>query len=110
MDAHYRPHGGLLGMLTVTVHAETVKDLFRLVAQVQEVFGADAACGVCGGQKLSFRVRVVDDFEFYELACSCGAVLQYGQHKNGGTLFPKRQAGEPGRRGWLVSVVSRRDD
>ena len=34
----------------------------------------------------------MEDNDYYEMRClSCGAALSYGQHKKGGTLFPKRK-------------------
>ena len=47
--------------------------------------------------KTNFRfvVRNVDGNDYYELRCNdCGAVLAFGQHKKGGTLFPKRKDDE----------------
>lgn len=67
------------------------KELFKEIANIQEIFG-EAKCGVCESENIKFVVRVVDDNEYYELRCmDCGAVLGFGQHKKGGTLFPKRK-------------------
>lgn len=67
------------------------KELFKEIANIQEVFG-ETKCGICGSENIKFIVRVVDDNEYYELRCmDCGAILSYGQHKKGGTLFPKRK-------------------
>ena len=58
------------------------------IASAQEVF-AERHCGKCKGQDLHFRVRKNNSNEFFELLCQgCGAVLSYGVHKAGGTLFP----------------------
>jgi hypothetical protein len=79
------------------------KELFKEIANIQEIFG-EAKCGVCGSENIRFVVRVVDDNEYYELRCmDCGAVLGFGQHKKGGTLFPKRKDAEGNwleNRGW----------
>ena len=70
------------------------KELFKEIANIQEIFG-EVKCGVCGSENIKFVVRVVDDNEYYELRCmDCGAVLGFGQHKKGGTLFPKRKDGD----------------
>lgn len=70
------------------------KEIFKELAMVQEIF-SEKKCGVCGSENIKFVVRVVDDNEYYELRCmDCGAVLSYGQHKKGGTLFPKRKDGD----------------
>jgi hypothetical protein len=67
------------------------KELFKEIASIQEIFG-ETKCGICGSENIKFVVRVVDDNEYYELRCmDCGAILSYGQHKKGGTLFPKRK-------------------
>lgn len=67
------------------------KEIFKELAMVQEIF-SEKKCGVCQSENIKFVVRVVDDNEYYELRCmDCGAVLSYGQHKKGGTLFPKRK-------------------
>lgn len=67
------------------------KEIFKELAMVQEIF-SEKKCGVCGSENIKFVVRTVEDNEYYELRCmDCGAVLSYGQHKKGGTLFPKRK-------------------
>jgi uncharacterized short protein YbdD (DUF466 family) len=101
----------LLGEPTmlVTVKGNTVefqadgdshKEIFRKLAQMHEVFN-DEACGVCKNKNTVFRVRRVDDpkkkgktYEYFERVCGdrkCNARLAYGQHNEGGTLFPKRR-------------------
>ena len=43
-------------------------------------------------------MRTVEGNDYFELKCTdCGAVLSFGQHKKGGTLFPKRKD----ESGWL---------
>ena len=70
------------------------KELFKEIANIQEIF-AESKCGVCGSENIKFVVRVVDENEYYELRCmDCGAILSFGQHKKGGTLFPKRKNAE----------------
>jgi len=86
MEATYKTANG---RLLIKVTGETVKDIFRQIAAVQDVFDIDT-CGKCGQHEITFRCRVVDDNEYFEALCtSCGAALHYGQHKKGGTLFPK---------------------
>ena len=46
---------------------------------------------------VQFRVRNVEDNDYYELVCrGCGARFAFGQNKKGGGLFPKRR-GEDGK-------------
>lgn len=95
MKAHYRVLGG---RVTLELEGGTQKELFAAIAQAQEVFDADQACGMCEDQNLKFQVRNIEGNAFYELACrGCGAKLEYGQHKDNRTLYPKR--GEISR-GW----------
>lgn len=101
MEAQYRTRDG---RLVFKVDAESQKDIFKHIAVTQEVFEAEAECGCCHSKEIRFRVRTVDKHDFYEVACgACGARFEFGQHKNGGSLFPKRRA-EDGtmlpNRGW----------
>jgi len=60
------------------------------------VFEAASSCGCCQSRELRFRHRKAEKFDYYELVCSeCGARFQFGQHQEGGGLFPKRR-GEDG--------------
>jgi hypothetical protein len=67
------------------------KEVFKELATVQEIF-SEERCGACKKDNIKYVVRNVDDNDYYELRClSCGAALSFGQHKKGGTLFPKRK-------------------
>lgn len=88
------------GRIKVTIEGKTQTDIFEQLAQFQEVF-EDSEC-VRNGQtsnKVRYIVREDDDAnKYYEKVCfdmtkkECnGAKLAYGQHKKGGTLFPKRK-------------------
>ncbi len=101
MEAQYKTRDG---RLVFKVDAENQKEIFKQIAFTQEVFEAESECGCCHSKEIRFRVRTVDKHDFYELACGpCGARFEFGQHKNGGSLFPKRRA-EDGTllpsRGW----------
>ena len=71
------------------------RELFEQIAHAQEVFD-HKQCGKCQSESLRFMVRTDDeDNKYYELKCNdCGAKLQFGCHKKGETLFPKRQDAE----------------
>jgi hypothetical protein len=76
------------------VEAPEIKEVFRQLATVQEVFGAETNCGVCNSENIRLQYREVDDYKFYELACmsqGCRARFAFGQAKKGGALFPKRK-------------------
>jgi hypothetical protein len=91
MKAHYRTKSG---SLTVELEAADVKGIVKQLAAVQEVFEAETSCGCCNGTNIRFRVRSVEDNDFYELVCqdpACHAKFSFGQFKKGGGLFPKRK-------------------
>lgn len=70
------------------------KEVFKELATIQEIFGEEK-CGSCNKNNIRFVVRNVEDNDYYELRCSdCGSILAFGQHKKGGTLFPKRKDDE----------------
>ena len=82
------------GLGDFEVEAGEIKDLFRQLAVIQEVFGAETNCGVCGSSTIRLQHRKVDDYDFYELLCTaqgCRARFSFGQAKKGGALFPKRK-------------------
>ena len=77
--------------LNVEIDAESVKDVFKKLAEFQEVFD-ESNCGLCKSDNLQFVVRTVDSNDYYELRCKgCSAKLAFGQLKAGGSLFPKRK-------------------
>ncbi len=72
------------------------KQLFQQVGQFQEVFENQNTCGnkSCGSDNVTFNVREVEGNKYYEKRCQdCGMKFQYGQHKQGGTLFPNNSKG-----------------
>ncbi len=109
MKVHYRS-----GKLTVEIQAETTKELFAQIADIQGVFEADHSCGCCGGVEIVYVVREAADkkgktYDYYEWVCrnpDCGAKLAFGQRLEGGGLFPKTWNAEQKRpypnRGWKV--------
>ena len=87
MKLHYKASD----KLTFEVEGSGQKEVFKELAIIQEIFGEEK-CGLCESTNLKFVVRSVEGNDYYELRCSeCGAVLSFGQHKKGGTLFPKRK-------------------
>ncbi len=103
MKAQYKTRNG---RLTLEIEGDSEKALFKGVAKLQEIFDSDQRCGCCRKSNLHFRVRTVEDHDFFEVACGdCGARLSFGQHKDGKGLFPKRkdEDGKPlPNRGWTV--------
>ena len=77
--------------LQFELEASGQKEIFKELALIQEIF-SETKCGMCGSTNLKFIVRSVEGNDYYELRCAdCGAILSFGQHKKGGTLFPKRK-------------------
>lgn len=80
--------------LAFELEAAGQKEVFKELAVIQEVFGENS-CGACNKENIKFIVRNVEGNDYYELKCNdCGAILAFGQHKKGGTLFPKRKDDE----------------
>lgn len=66
------------------------KDAFEFVARISELF-EEKECGCCHSANIVPSVREHDSYKFYEYKClDCTARFSFGQHKEGGTLFPKR--------------------
>jgi hypothetical protein len=86
MKLHYK----INDKLSVEIEGSGQKEIFKELAVLQEVFGENK-CGLCGNNTIRFMSRNVDDNDYYELRCDCGGILAFGQHKKGGTLFPKRK-------------------
>jgi hypothetical protein len=103
MEASYKTRSG---RLMFRVDAESPKQLFRSIAELQSVFEADTKCGCCEGVNLRPSVRNVQDNDYYELLCEdCNASLSFVQTRNGHTLFPKRKDSDGTllpNRGWKV--------
>lgn len=82
--------------LEFEVEGSGQKELFKELSSIQEIFG-ESACGLCDNTDIKHVVRSVEGNDYFELKCAkCGATLSFGQHKKGGTLFPKRK-GEDGQ-------------
>jgi hypothetical protein len=81
----------LAGKLEFEVEGSTEKELFKSIAKLEEVFRGEP-CGLCKKNNIRLQVRTVEDNDFFELKCEdCNATLSFGQHKKGGSLFPKRK-------------------
>lgn len=91
MKVHYKTRDN---RLVFEVQAETAKELFKGIASIQDIFEAERECGCCHSPNLRYSVRTIEENDYYELICTeCNARFQFGQHKKGGTLFPKRTEG-----------------
>jgi hypothetical protein len=78
------------GSLTVEAEPKTIKDAFEAVGQVNE-FLISEPCGCCKSVNTFPRAKHSGDYVFYEWCCrACGAAISFGQAKEGGRLFLKR--------------------
>lgn len=86
------------GKVKLTVQGNTQTELFKAMADAEEIFGEDT-CGLCFKKNVIFQVRTVDDNDYFEMSCkTCGAKLAFGQNKNKkGCLFPKRKLDKDGK-------------
>lgn len=98
--------------LTFELEGEGQKEIFKELATIQEIF-SEEKCGLCSSENIRFVVRNVDGNDYYELRCiDCGAVLAFGQHKKGGTLFPKRKDDDGNympNKGWHKFIKENKD-
>lgn len=86
------------GRMQVELEGKSQADIFEQVAMFQEVF-EQTECSRNGkkSDNVKFVVREVDDNKYFELVCQDpdpelrNARLSFGQHKKGGSLFPKRK-------------------
>ena len=78
------------GRMVFHFEGATQKDVFARLSMIQEVF-EESECGACEGKNLKYNVREFDGNSYYKLTCmDCGAQLDFGQNKQGGTLFARR--------------------
>ena len=102
MKAHYKTQTQA-GRLTFEVEGQTPKDMFRGIAEIEQIFDADPTCGCCNSANIGRRVRVVDDNDYYELYCKdCTATLTFHQNRTGGRLYLKWDQRKEQNRGWKV--------
>lgn len=103
MEAHYR---AFQGRLVIKVEGESIQDLFEKIGPVAEALDGDQCCGKCQSPQIYPRARKAQEFTYYEIVCSeCGAKLSFGQHKKGGTMWPKREDDNGNKldnRGWRI--------
>ena len=80
--------------LQLEFEVQGVKELMKQLSQVGELFGIKS-CDLCQGSDIiPQHRRSRDGHEFYGLKCvSCNAQFDFGQHKEGETLFAKQDRG-----------------
>ncbi len=85
-------------LVTFELEAPTPRELFKLIAETQEVFG-EKECGCCHKTNIRFAVRSISGNDFFEMQClDCNSFLSIGQSKQKpGQLFPVRKLTEQGK-------------
>ena len=70
-----------------------MKEVFKQLASVQEVFDAESACGCCNSANIRYNHRNNEGNDYFEMVCNdCRARFQFGQiKKDKDALFPKRR-------------------
>ncbi len=78
--------------LKFEVEGEKLSSILKEVGGLVDAIGYEP-CGKCGSDNVFPNYREVKSDAYYELKCNkCGAVLQLGQHKEGGALYKKKMA------------------
>lgn len=74
------------------VEADGVKAAIKAMSEYMEVFGGHV-CGKCQSKAVVCQHNQdKEGNDYYKLRCThCGALLDFGQHKSGGTVFVKRK-------------------
>lgn len=86
------------GRFVFELEGSTHTELIEKIAEIQEIY-ENLTCSYNGktSDKVQFRVREVDGNKYYEAVCVDedfdirNARLQFGVHKKGGGVFPKRK-------------------
>lgn len=92
MKVLYKSTGG---RFTVEFEGDSQKEIFKEIAQFQEIFETNTKHeGGCGGETL-FNYRAnADGNSYFEKKCvKCGMTYAYGQKKKGNELFPNSKKG-----------------
>lgn len=98
LEAQYK---SIDNRITVKISGNDCKDLFEQIAKFDEIFCNNLKCKNCGISETRLNVRVVDENKYYERVCNgCGNTFSFGQHKKGGSLFPKYDKGKGGWSKW----------
>lgn len=88
MKARYEAYNSL----SFEIEGDKLPTILKELASIREAIAWEP-CGKCRSDNTFPNHREVDGTHFYELKCQepkCGAVLQLGTHKDGGTLYKKK--------------------
>lgn len=82
-----------INQLQFELEGAEARELFQMVAQIQDIFEAETQCGCCQSDNIRYGFRDYNGDKFYELVCrECSAQFRFGQKKIDNSLFPKRKA------------------
>ncbi len=86
----YRPADG---SVRLEVDADGPKEAIQQLTPFLDAF-QPRPCGLCSSDQTRVEHRLAGGFDYYSIRCTyCGAQFDFGQHKEGGGLFPKRDKG-----------------
>lgn len=93
------------GRMVIEGDCQGVKKAFQFMGLCREFFLAEP-CGCCKSKNTAPDFHEAKGYKFYEWKCGdCGATFQFGQHKEGDGLFPKRKDANNNalpNKGWSV--------
>lgn len=77
------------GKVWIEIDAESPKSAITQLSDYTEVF-VGHVCGLCESTEIAWSHREHGGHDYYSVKCvACGAERNFGQHKNGRTLFAK---------------------
>lgn len=83
---------------SLEIEANNPIEAIEILSAYSEVFGL-TECGKCGSENVRPEHRLASGYNFYSIRCeACGCTYDFGQHREGDTLFRKRD------RGWAKYV------
>ncbi len=93
------------GRIMFDIDAQGAKAIFEAIAALQELF-EEPDCGCCKSKRIVCNVRDSGEYRYYTLRCvDCSAQLDFGQKRDGGSLFIKRSDKDRNpmpNRGWYI--------
>lgn len=78
------------GKTKFIMEAGSPKEAFSKLALVDSLF-TESCCGCCDSKNICFAERKVENGSYLEMRCrDCNAQLDYGQNKDGKSIFAKK--------------------
>lgn len=79
--------------VTIQVEANGPIDMMEQIGHYVMILSQNT-CGLCQSSNVHPEHAARSGYDFYSMRCfDCGGEFSFGQHKEGGTLFPKTDKG-----------------